>query len=159
MRKRLTGSSLRAGCYKSLKSQLYWKERQSESVLTRFGSGNSSDGEGWKLVTSGNRREALDPPAGPWLQVRVSVFIAAEGQEDLSNKPPEPAGSEPGRSTGASDKWQLPKALTCRVQRPPSASNTFCQGIWIWDIVERLLMFVHPLDQLLEPAALLHEDQ
>lgn len=54
-----------------------------------------------KLVTSGNRREALDTPACLWLQNSVSDFIAAERQEDLSSKPPEPVGSEPGRSTGS----------------------------------------------------------
>ncbi|KAF4804357.1 Protein arginine N-methyltransferase 8 [Turdus rufiventris] len=43
---------------------------EAESVLTRFGSGDSSDGEGWELETSGNEKETLDPPADVWLQNR-----------------------------------------------------------------------------------------
>lgn len=52
-------------------------------------------------MPSGNKREALDPPADLWLQNRVSVFIVAEGQEILSDKPPGAAGSAPGRGTGS----------------------------------------------------------
>lgn len=48
---------------------------EAESVFTRFRSGDSSDGEGWELETSGNEREALDPPADVWLQNRVSVSL------------------------------------------------------------------------------------
>lgn len=52
-------------------------------------------------MTAASRREALDPPADLWLQNRVSVFFADEEQEVLSNKPSEPVGSEPGKSTGS----------------------------------------------------------
>lgn len=48
IRERLIGSSLRSWRYKNLNLQLYWKEGPSESILNRFGNGDSFDVQGWK---------------------------------------------------------------------------------------------------------------
>lgn len=48
IRERLIGSSLRSWRHKSLNLQLYWKEGPSESILNRFGNGDSFDVQGWK---------------------------------------------------------------------------------------------------------------
>ena len=67
-------------------------EGQANSVPVRVGSGDSC--KGWKPVTSGTRREALDPPAGLQLLKRFSALIASKGLGTVSNETSELAESE-----------------------------------------------------------------
>lgn len=54
-------------------------EEHSESVLIGLGKGDSHDGKGWKLVTSGARRKAAALPANQQLQNRFGAMVSDEG--------------------------------------------------------------------------------
>lgn len=55
------------------------RQRSIQSVLTRLRKGDSHNGKGWKLVTSGTRRKAAAPPADRQLQNRFGAVVSDEG--------------------------------------------------------------------------------
>lgn len=75
------------------------QEGQAEPVLIELGDGDSHDGEGWELVTSGTRRTAPTPPADLHLQNWASALVAGRGLGAVSHKAPAPAKPEPCSSS------------------------------------------------------------
>lgn len=64
------------------------------------------NGEGWKLVTSGNRKKAPAPPVYLQLKNRFSTLTAGEGLGTLSNEASKLAKPEP-HSSSTRRKWQV----------------------------------------------------
>lgn len=79
------------------------QEGQAELLLTGLGNGDSHDGKGWELVTSGTRRMAPAPPADLHLQTRACALVAGEGLGAVSHK----AADGSGRSAVISEGLQL----------------------------------------------------
>lgn len=75
------------------------KEGQAESVFIRLGNGDSLDGKGQKLVTSGIRKVAYVPLAGLQLWNMFSALASDEGIGALSNKATKSDEPESCRST------------------------------------------------------------
>lgn len=68
------------------------KERL-ETLATQLVEDSCQDGEGWKLVTCGNRREVPAPPANQ-LQNRLSALTIGEDKQDLSGDASEPTSAD-----------------------------------------------------------------
>ena len=78
-------------------------EEHSESVLMGWGKGDSHDGKGWKLVTSGTRRKAAAPPADWQLQNRFGAMASDEGLGALFRAALE--ATEPKSHSSTRRKW------------------------------------------------------
>lgn len=73
------------------------QEGLTELVLIGLVNGDSHNGEGWELVTSGTRSVAPASPAD--LQNRASALVAGRGLGAVSHEAPAPPKPEPCGST------------------------------------------------------------
>lgn len=74
--------------------------RVRQSVPVRMGRRNSQDGEGWKFVTSGTRRNIPASPQDLQFQNRFSALIANKSLGALLKQAPKPAKPGPSDSNG-----------------------------------------------------------
>lgn len=113
------------------------KEGQIETTFREMVDGNSQDGGGWEVITSGNTSKASCPPLVLQLQNRYNALATGE-EEPHSGKVSEPTKPQPSVRTKKKRRLILHvvEALICQ---PDLMAQEVCclPGTWIWDVAER----------------------